>query len=622
MRLSLKDYWRRHWLWFCGAALCVLLLLTAWLQYRWINRLSEAEHQQRRALLETTLRNLRGEFDRRLGDTMQFFRRSLGVAAHTDWEARLNTTITQWRQEERASLLRAVSFAQLQKDGSVIFKRRTLAQAGFSVAEWPAEFTPYRTLVDRGLSSANGPLPLTPREWAQDFTAMQPLLAFQLVEDPRREAELRALPPFAKRQRALDAIRNIEDRLSVLLASPSSASLRGPVLKGWCFLELDAAYLQNRFVPELIAQYFGQRGMEGFDLALLTGQPPRTLYSSAGSLKEAAVASFARADAAVVLFKRRVQGQSEVGPLPQGPLPLPAGGAPPFRDFEAFDAAVDPSAWRLVVRDSAGSVESAISQTRRRNLAVAFGVLLILAASLVLLLLAMRRINRLAAQQLEFVAGVSHELRTPLAVIQSTSHNLAQGMVKDPQRVVQYGATIQTEVRRLAHQLEQVLAFAGIQSGRKLYDVRAVDVRTLCEKALAAQPFVQDGWQVEYDVPPELPYVQADAAALESVINNLLHNAHKYAAAGRWLRLSAQHISNEIQLTIADRGAGIAAADLPHLFEPFYRGQRVQASSVPGAGLGLSLVQRHLQAMGGRVGVKTNPGEGTAFTLSLPIASS
>ncbi|NOT59488.1 MAG: HAMP domain-containing histidine kinase, partial [Acidobacteria bacterium] len=605
MRRSLQDYLRKQWLWLSGAVLCALLLLTAGLQYRWINRLSAAEHQQRHALLATALRNVRGEFDRSLRDTMQVFRRSLGLAANTDWEAQLNTTVTQWGQDEHTSLLRAVSFAQLQKDGSVVFKRRALQEASFSETQWPAELTAYRTMLTEGLLTSNGQLPLTPREMAQDFMAAQPLLAFQLVEDPRREAELRAFPELAERpgppkEPGDEAARDIEDRMTALSAAPPAANLRRPILKGWCFLELDATYLQNQFVPELSARYFSQSGMQGFELALLTGQPPRALYSSNGALTPEAIVAFANADAAVVLFTRRVHSQPN-GVRPPGAPPLPE--AP--RDDEtqlpqglnALDAATDPLAWRLVVKDSAGSVALAIAQTRRRNLAAAFGVLLVLAASFALLLLAMRRVNRLAAQQLEFVAGVSHELRTPLAVIQSTSHNLAQGLVKDPQRVVQYGTTIQTEVRRLAHQLEQVLSFAGIQSGRKLYDLRAVDVKAVCERALAAHSFAAENWQVEFELSDDLPPVTADAAALESVVSNLLHNAHKYAAAGRWLRVSAQQTRHEIELTIADRGPGIAAADLPHLFEPFYRGQRVLASSVPGAGLGLSLVQRHLQAM-------------------------
>ena len=625
--------WERiqnHWLWLSAAALCLWLLLTATMQYRWINRVSEADHQQRRALLETTLRNLQGEFDRELRDATQAFRRALGVAPDTDWEPQLNAACAQWlRETERPRLIAAVSFALTQR-GATVFKRRALDENSFTPRAWPAALTPYRAMLEQRLRAPGGDLPLTPRDLAQEFSDGRPLLAFQLVEDPRRQAELAAAPELADAPGRPAPQRNAMELLTTLRPAPAGASLRGPELMGWCFLELDAAYLQTQWLPNLIGRSFGQRAlgdMEGYDVAVLTGAPPRALYQNNQSKRANTVAAFNTADAALVLFARRIQNQQEGPPRPRPPRPPRAG--PPVNDrlppaeFQAFDAAVDPQAWRLVVRNAAGSLETAIRQARWRNLALGFSVLLILAASFVLLMLAMQRVRRLAAQQLEFVAGVSHELRTPLAVIQSASHNLAQGMVRDPSRVQQYGAAIQTEARRLSHQLEQMLAYAGIQSGRSFYDLRPVKLADVGARALAdyAAALTADGWQVEWDVSADLPLVLADAQALESVIKNLLHNAQKYAAAGRWLGVSATQHGDKIQLVIADCGPGIAAADLPHLFEPFYRGQRVLASTVPGAGLGLSLVQRYLQAMGGRVTVKSGAGAGTAFTLHLPIAS-
>jgi signal transduction histidine kinase len=396
-------------------------------------------------------------------------------------------------------------------------------------------------------------------------------------------------------------------------------------------------------LPELLDRYFSQRGMEDFQLALLTGLPPRALYLSDPHLT---AEDFATADAALPLLARRLQNMQEAGrppnppPAPPRPVrgprkgqeaPRPPRNGPPgqgrraLEEFTAFDAAVDPTAWRLVVRDAHGSLAAALNQARLRNLTLGFSVLLILAASVVLLVLAAQRVRRLAHQQLEFVAGVSHELRTPISVIQSTSHNLAQGLVKDPQRVQQYGAAIQTEVRRLSNQVEQMLAFAGIQSGRKLYELQPVNLANLCERALAAYAEAFADWQVECEVPAALPPVLADEQALESAVKNLLHNAQKYAATGRWLRLSAQSVTNrqhvEVQLTIADHGPGIAAEDVPHLFEPFYRSRRVVATTIPGAGLGLNLVRRHLQAMHGGVTVQSTEGVGAAFTLHLPVAT-
>src|SRR5260221_8575369 len=106
-------------------------------------------------------------------------------------------------------------------------------------------------------------------------------------------------------------------------------------------------------------------------------------------------------------------------------------------------------------------------------------------------------------------------------------------------------------------------------------------------------------------------------------MKNLLENALKYAARGKWLSVSAcatqARKGSEVQITVADRGPGIAPKDLPHIFEPFYRGQSV-AATTSGTGLGLCLVERDLRALGGSVTVQSAPGEGTSFTLHLPVS--
>ena len=640
---------RANWLLLGGGVLCVLLVLTAILQYRWINRVSQADQQQRRTLLETTLRNFQGDFERQLRDLLQFYRRALGVAPGTAWEPALNTTFTRWQTESAEShLLNAVGLATLDATGKPVFKRRTTREATFTVQSWPTALLPYRQMLEQRLRTRGGDLPFAPRDLVEEFADGTPVLVIQLVEDAARQAELATSPEYPERP-GRDIARNLDELLTSLTPAPDNPPQGRAELAGWVILELDATYLQQQFLPAMLRRYFDQRGMEGYHLALLTGQPPRPLFIS----NTEPVESFNSADAALVLFTRRIQPTSEgrrPNELPPPPPPRadqppplradqpsaapPPEAPPPPRDgpsgarrrpreeFTAFDAAADPVAWRLVVKDVSGSVEMAIEQARWRNLALAFGMLLILAASLVLMFLAAWRERRLTAQQLEFVAGVSHELRTPLSVIQSTSHNLAQGLVKDPARVQQYGAAIQTEVRRLSNQVEQMLAFAGIQSGRKLYDLRPIKLAKICDRALAeyAAVFAAASWQIECDVPNDLPLVLADAQALESAVKNLLHNAQKYAAAGRWLSLRATAHTNEVLLIISDHGPGIATADVPHIFEPFYRSRSVVGTTIPGAGLGLNLVQRYLQAIGGRITVKTAEGVGTAFTLHLPLA--
>jgi signal transduction histidine kinase len=123
---------------------------------------------------------------------------------------------------------------------------------------------------------------------------------------------------------------------------------------------------------------------------------------------------------------------------------------------------------------------------------VSFGVLVLLGASMGLVLATTGRAQRLAAQQMEFVAGVSHELRTPLAVIRSAAENLADGVVADPRQVKRYGDVIAGEGRRLTQMVEQIMEFAGFESGRATLDVRPADLGGIIEEALRGADATDD----------------------------------------------------------------------------------------------------------------------------------
>jgi two-component system sensor histidine kinase SenX3 len=126
---------------------------------------------------------------------------------------------------------------------------------------------------------------------------------------------------------------------------------------------------------------------------------------------------------------------------------------------------------------------------------------------------------------------------------------------------------------------------------------------------------------VEYALPDTLPPVLGDEPAIRRVLQNLVSNAIKYGASGGWVGISAQARGRDVQITIADRGIGIGAAEQPRIFEPFYRAPEVIAAQIQGAGLGLSLVKRILDAHGGRIDVRSVPGQGSEFTVHLPAAS-
>ena len=261
--------------------------------------------------------------------------------------------------------------------------------------------------------------------------------------------------------------------------------------------------------------------------------------------------------------------------------------------------------WRLIVKHPSGSLEAAVASARWRNLLVSSGILGVLGVSIGFLVLSTRRAQDLARQQMEFVAAVSHELRTPLAVIRSAADNLADGMVHDDPQVRKYGE------------------LAGIHSGQRGFALGPVPVLPLLGDIVDASATLIDeaGMQVEYDVPDTLPPIMGDEQALRRVFQNLVGNAIKYGADGGWIGLRARASGREVLVTVADRGMGIDAAEQPRIFEPFYRTPDVIAARINGAGLGLSLVQRIVEAHGGRISLRSTPRSGSEFTVHLPAAS-
>jgi signal transduction histidine kinase len=223
---------------------------------------------------------------------------------------------------------------------------------------------------------------------------------------------------------------------------------------------------------------------------------------------------------------------------------------------------------------------------------------------------------------MDFVAGVSHELRTPLAVICSAGDNLADGVVTGAEQIRRYGGVVRGEGRRLSRIVEQILRYTSLD--RKPVQFEPVDVADAVNAAIAAnQPDLDAAAiQIEKRVAPDLPPVMAEKTSLAHCVSNLVNNAAKHAATGEWIGVTARLCDGgkAVQITVEDRGAGIAEADLPYVFDPFYRGRSAMVGQIRGLGLGLNLVKRIVEAHGGSVAVTSAPGAGALFAIRLPVA--
>jgi signal transduction histidine kinase len=219
------------------------------------------------------------------------------------------------------------------------------------------------------------------------------------------------------------------------------------------------------------------------------------------------------------------------------------------------------------------------------------------------------------------------------------SQNLADGVVQDLAHAEEYGKVIHRESRRLGHMVERVLQFSALRSGIHRYELRPLALQDVIHGALETLgPDALQRYEITVEIEEALPLVQADERALSSAIQNLLSNAMKFSVEGGRIRLVARALEvsgaagrepgaaneevsyRELQLSIEDQGKGIPAAELSHVFKPFYRGRAARKDQVEGSGLGLSLVKEVAEAHGGRVTVASSEGSGTTFTLHLPAA--
>jgi two-component system phosphate regulon sensor histidine kinase PhoR len=233
-----------------------------------------------------------------------------------------------------------------------------------------------------------------------------------------------------------------------------------------------------------------------------------------------------------------------------------------------------------------------------------------------------RQVERLRQ---DFVANVSHELKTPLSVIKSSVEALADGAAEEPDARVMFLSQVTREADRLEELILDLLSLARIESGNLGLEPQAIVLEraiTDCVERHQARAEVKTLTMVERppaDAPADVA-AWADPDALRQVMDNLVDNAIKYTPNGGRITVRWTATPDMVSFEVADTGVGISEADLPRVFERFYRVDKARSRAVGGTGLGLAIVKHLVQVMKGQVKVTSKLGKGTTFRVTLPRA--
>ena len=622
-------------LWLVGLMVALLGLL-ATLQYRWLGQVSRGERERMQTSLRVGAAHFSQDFNREITRVFLSFQMDSEMLREKDG-GDFAARVEKWNTgSPYPRLVGDLYVLEMDGEQQLRLSRFNPAEKKFAVAEWPIELASLRPRLESN---------------------------FQQNNESERLTEI-SLEPVAPDVPAL---------ISPILAAPKVVITEGSKIQltpkervphmpenspfaGYVIIKLNLEVIQKELIPALAQRYFSIGDGTEYQLSVVNPRAPeKPIYQSA-QIRPSVGDARARlmviepdqldtlffgmphklpgAPEGSAIFKRRMppeqvlmqtEEQSESGSTRARSVTVRVFNRE-AQSNTALEKLEPGGSWQLIIQHPAGSLEAAVANARRRSLAISFGILLLLACSVAIIVINTRRAERLAHRQMEFVSAVSHEFRTPLAVICSAGENLADGIIDAPQQIERYGELIRNEGRRLTEMVEQVLEFAGARSGRTILQKHPLEIGPLIEDALASCQPLNAGQEfvIEKEIQADLPLVEGDAAALRRALQNLLNNAMKYDREKRRISIRARSLVNslgeEVRITVEDQGIGIEPAELPHIFEPFYRGSEVVAAQIHGNGLGLSLVRQVIEAHRGRVSVVSVPGQGSAFTLHLPSA--
>ncbi len=233
-----------------------------------------------------------------------------------------------------------------------------------------------------------------------------------------------------------------------------------------------------------------------------------------------------------------------------------------------------------------------------------------------------RRLDELEMGRRSFLADLSHELRSPVGAMRAGVETLRRGAKDDPRMLNRLLQGIDEELARLGRLTSDLVQLSRLEAGPPELHLSAVSVEEVVARAISRYQAEAQGRSISLtaQVPRRIPLVRADADRLMQILANLMDNALKFTPAGGQVVVTAGEAGHDVCITVADTGVGIAAQDLPRVFQRFYQGAGRRFRERPGVGLGLAIVRELVHAQGGEIWAESQEGQGATFTFRLPKA--
>lgn len=583
-------------------ALVVLFAALGVLQYHWLKQISNASTEKERERVAEQTKRFAADFNRELQNAYFNFQADAETWKKRDW-TEFNERLDYWRTNAQYPELIS-GFYFIPRDGGEVLKYDAASKAFVAV------------------TSPDG-----------DVQAK-----FARSAEPIKQVDIATTTMY------LPIMDSLSKTIHVVPGRPIDPPAEGPTIErtvmkvpprfGYVAIGLNKAIIDEQLVPALKQKYFPDND---YNLSFAEGDAAETdanarIYDMRPdnimmfSNRELIPRPAGKTSESTVVFDSRVESvSSQWTAKPDQPgkieFKIQREGRPRTSIFTATTIGEDGSGQNVMATHTSGSIDAFMTSKLRNNLAIGLSLLLLTAGAVLAIIISSVRARSAAQRQIDFVSSVSHEFRTPLAVIKSAGENLADGITRDAGQVNKYGELIKSEGNKLNAMVEQILEFAGANSGRQKLKFEPTPVADLLNSAIdECRPIAEDrDFTIETDIAEGLPEMNVDRTAISQAIQNLVTNSIKYSNGERWVRVSASNGNGKLKISVEDRGIGISKSDLKQIFEPFFRSKEVVDAQIHGNGLGLSLVKKTVDAHGGEVTATSEVGRGSKFMITLPL---